>query len=258
MTIGVAGASPARAQVTNVPVTNANFENPGLPDNAATFAPSQGTIPGFFANSNQFPQTLHGVLDPDGAANGPLYAGDTPNGQYGAILIFADNGFGLITQELATTVQPNTVYTLTMDVGGRLNEPFPTIGAGDTGGNVRSYLSIDFTDAAGNPTGSPEAFASLTAAGASVVATRTAPTPGVTLSPWTIVYTTPATIPAAFLGKTVTFNFTSGDLGDPSNQTGNSALIDNIAVTTEPVPEPAAGLLGALGLMVLRRRHRVA
>jgi MYXO-CTERM domain-containing protein len=258
MAIGMAGASPAQAQVTVVPVNNANFENPGMVDNMATFSPTQNNTPGYFANSNAFPNTLHGVLDPNGDADGPLYEGDTPNGQYGAVLVFVDGGFGLITQQLATTVQPNTIYTLTLDVGGRTDEAFPTIGAGDTGGNIRTYLSIDMTDAAGNPTGSPEAFASLTAAGASIVASRPAPTPGFTLSSWSIVYTTPDTIPAAFLGKTVTFNFTSGDLGDPSNQAANSALIDNIAVSTQPGPEPAAGLLGAAALLVLRRRSRVA
>jgi hypothetical protein len=96
---GVASASP-------VLIVNAGFETPALDDSGVIFS-----APGWVTFGDA------GTFDPHAAA----FAAGAPEGENVA---FASRGVTLFSQVLAATAQANTLHTLTMLVGNRLDTPF--------------------------------------------------------------------------------------------------------------------------------------
>lgn len=191
-----------------LPVTNFGFETPNTPD--GTFSGSQTNgPPGWTAyndgptNSNRF----FGVWDPTGTTSFEL---PIPEGQQMGVL-FLDDALGLeagLEQTLVTQLQPNTRYTLSVEVGNFA----PSAGS-----------TWDFT-------GFPGYRVELLAGGNALVVDNN------TLSPAegqfllsTIVYDTGPTVPAQALGiRLVNLN----GLGVEVN-------FDNVMLDATPLPQVA-------------------
>lgn len=126
-----------------------------------------------------------------------------------------------------TTLQANTIYTLTIDVGDRTNTGF-------NGGEIR--LGYGGTGVTGD-------LGTNLLAATSVVNPTPADGGWVT---WTSTFETGAT--PAGLGQSLRIEFFSN---------GTQAVIDNVRLDASPVPEPGSlALMGLGGLCVLRRRRK--
>jgi hypothetical protein len=155
-----------------------------------------------------------------------------------------------VTQTLVGTgVLPNSTYTLIVACGDRIAQDFPTIDI-----RVGTVVSGVFTELAGG---------SLN---------FTAPTPDGTFSDATKIYTTGAIVPTGDLAVQLFSNgqdsatvggtpngLQSFTVTNDTTDSINDAFVafDNVQLDVTSVPEPASlGLLGAVGLLVLRRRGK--
>lgn len=106
-------ATPARAQITNIPISNFSFELTDVADNSVSsvvpnwtrsggaggvFDPGNGQYAGATGNNAALPGTAHG-------------------GQLGYI-----NSVGSFTSDAVTTSTASTLYTLTVALGNKLND----------------------------------------------------------------------------------------------------------------------------------------
>jgi len=121
--------SPARA--TLLTVQNAGFETPFLADNTFNVSspgPSGWSAYGTINHNNR----SIGAVNPTGST---LYPGGAPEGRNVGVVFLMDNPgnqsqfagieSGLV-QTLAATLQTNTRYTLTVEVGNMANDPSPS------------------------------------------------------------------------------------------------------------------------------------
>ena len=92
-----------------IPVVNAGFENPTLADGGSTpSAPGWVSIPA--GNSGiQNPTTL-------------IFPSEAPEGQNVAYINTLPNQTSILEQTLSTTIAPDIIYTLEVDVGRRLDQ----------------------------------------------------------------------------------------------------------------------------------------
>lgn len=131
---------------------------------------------------------------------------------------------GTFTQDLGVLAQTNTIYTVKVNVHDQIGGAFPTV------------LEVDLL------------------AGATVlddVDSFTAPPDGA-MSVYTATVTTGATVPTGNLSV----RLLSGG-GGTDGSTFATGIFDNVSITSQPVPEPAALALlgvGVVGLMQRRRR----
>jgi hypothetical protein len=108
---GLAGTDEISITVTPVPtelitVANSGFETPGLPDGGWTHStPSWAQISG-----------TSGIFNPTTAE----FPAGVPEGENSAYI----NG-GTLSQTITDTLVADSVYTLEVDVGNRMNKPFP-------------------------------------------------------------------------------------------------------------------------------------
>lgn len=227
--LGVLLISLGGARAEELFIQNSSFENPVTP--AATFSGTNNAAPPGWtisdASSGMQNFRYYGVWNP---ATTNSYTNGAPDGANVGV-VFLINSFNLtpggLQQTLATTVQPFTQYTLTVDVGNFAPEDSPT-------------PTFDF---AGFPGYRVELLA-----GGSVIASDNN-----TLAP----------AEGEFLTSTVTFttgaNPGSGSLGIRLlnlNGPGIEVNFDDVRLDATAVPEPSAVVLvAAAGLVVLRRRR---
>ena len=153
ITLAVAVAQPAHAVLIIVP--NASFENPNVADNTFTFSPA--TIPNWtFTHST----TTNGIIDsgvwdpvnadyPGSTGNNAALPGAAQGGQNAYIYLDQDTNTvpetligELTTAAPLTTIQSNTLYTLTVALG-RANDPAVPTGV-NTGDVEISLVSSGF------------------------------------------------------------------------------------------------------------------
>lgn len=148
--VAVGLLSAASASADSLPINNAGFETPALSASGYTFSiPGWNTAPAFRGNV--------GVFYP-GAAQ---YPGGIPEGNNVA---FSKGPW--ISQTLTSTLQPNTLYTLAVDVGYRSdNSVAPFIGYTISllAGNTVIATSSTTTPAAGQWITSFASYTSLAA-----------------------------------------------------------------------------------------------
>lgn len=128
-TLALVAASPARAELLTI--QNAGFETLFLADN--TFNVSSPGPAGWsaYGTINHNNRSI-GVVNPTGSL---LYPGGAPEGRNVGVVFLMDNAgnqsqfagieSGLV-QTLAATLQINTRYTLTVEVGNMANDPSPS------------------------------------------------------------------------------------------------------------------------------------
>ena len=200
------GAIAAPAKADAVAIQNASFEitNPLTSTCGPGCAFNSGPIPDWTITGQG------GSFQPNSAIlNLPL-----PDGT----IIAYSNG-GTISQTLAASLTPNTTYTLSVDVGFRLN------GAVD----VTNYSIALFAGST--------LLNSFSASNGII--------PIGTFADETVTYTTGATV-------------LPGDLSIVLTSDGQQADFDNVRLTASTVPEPSSLslLAGALGIMFLALRRR--
>ena len=242
--LGLAALGSGNAQALPVPVNNADFETQAVVDGGFDTNPT----PGWFHNNTG--GELSGINDPDAPNSGANFAGED---NYAAVLTNlgpADGGFGFYVQDIAASVQPNTRYTLSLQVGIRGDNGItaPAAGNGDNTGDVRTFLGLSGTGGGG-----PESVLHLTDVGGTLNAgLSSTPNPGLGgLVTWTVVVDTGAVVSNS--GNQLLIElYLQGPAGPIY-----SALFDDVSVDVSPVPEPASlGVLtGAAAVLAPRRRR---
>lgn len=131
---------------------------------------------------------------------------------------------GTFTQDLGVLAQPDTIYTVTVNVHDQIGAAFPSVLEVDLFAGTELLDDVD---------------------------TFTAPTTDGGMSVYTATVTTDATVPMGNLSV----RLLSG--GAPDGSTYATGIFDNVSITSQPVPEPAAlSLLGVGALALLRHRRR--
>lgn len=128
-TLAIVAVSPARAELLTV--QNAGFETLFISDNTFNVSspgPADWSAYGTINHNNR----SIGVVNPTGSL---LYPGGAPEGRNVGVVFLMDNAgnqsqfagieSGLV-QTLAATLQINTRYTLTVEVGNMANDPSPS------------------------------------------------------------------------------------------------------------------------------------
>lgn len=130
---------------------------------------------------------------------------------------------GTLTQNLGVLAQPNTIYTVTVNVHDQIGGAFPSVLEVDLFAGTELLADVD---------------------------TFTAPTDG-GRSVYTATVTTDATVPMGNLSV----RLLSGG-GGTDGSTYATGIFDNVSITSQPVPEPAALSLLGLAALCLGRRRR--
>lgn len=242
MTGGVIKAAP-------VLITNPDFET----DPAADPNGFNADKTGWGATFSGFGNRQSGTLDPGGLAGSPfvgennflqLHVEGNTGGAFDGVS-FVDGS------QTVTTIQSDSIYTLSVQVGSTSGTPFPgTVPANDTYvgfGGGPTILSRLVNNAAGTGLGET--------AGVTILSNTAAPVAPDTIATWTIVYQTNAA--PANLGQPVSIQFfiqtnTPGGIQE--------ALFDNVTLDVSPVPEPATAGIVAVGMLLAgcrRGRRRV-
>lgn len=218
--VGTVGLSHAASVV----IYNHSFE---LPDRPAGFggwdnATGHATY-GWIENGSG------GLVDVTGATQIAATPDATDGNQAialngGAMMMLLDSTYSPIATTV--TLQANTIYTLTFDVGDRTDTPFGggeiRFGYGGTGVAADIGTNLLTATSVTNPTPSNGGWAT-----------------------WTSTFQTGAT--PAGLGQALRIEFAVS---------GVQTVFDNVRLDASAVPEPSAMLLGALGTLLLLRRRR--
>jgi hypothetical protein len=223
LSIGIllAAASMARANM----ITNGGFESPSTANNDFS-APTGWTVQNGL-NDAMWICNMNGVWNA-----GRL--GVAPSSPTGEVQAYYVQQYAQFYQTLSTAVQPNTVYTLTSDVGAvKLGVPYefmaPTLTLGT--GNVFGQNLLTLVSSS-TPAPSPSSSAG-------------------DWKTWSYTFQTGATVPTANLRV---------DIYMPGYTEYRLAGLDNVSLTSSPIPEPstivllASGLIGLLAYAWRKRR----
>lgn len=268
-------ASPAWG--VPVAVDNHSFEDPYLTGNlpapyagdvpAGSF-PTGGTPAGwteYYPGGAAVPGSFRGVLNPGVQADYPpgdpaYFPLGCPDPDNAVLLYYSGAASGPefgVSQDLGVTLQPNTRYTLTVEVG--------NIGSGTA--LVEPYLSQGFYDLSGFPGYRIELVAGGVTIGQdnnTLVTAGTLGDPGSegTFQTSTLVVDIPGGHPQ--LDQTLTIRLISLNQADVPGVTGIEVDFDNVRLDATPLAAVpigpyatwiTAGLLGLLGFTALRRFH---
>jgi hypothetical protein len=210
-------------------VPNFSFELPALPNgannnggNGDTTAIANWTIAAPAGNTN------NGVYHPAGgfSSTNPLPAPADQN-QLAYLVPGASNTSSITTSASLGMISSNTVYTLTVALGNRNDNLFF-----DTGTYTIDLLANGVSVAESTRAGSAIAHG--------------------TFSDLSAIFTSPASGPLIGESLTIRLSATAGSAND-------EAILDNVRLTSAPVPEPAisALMVVAIAIFVLRQRSRV-
>lgn len=210
------------SQAASVSIFNHSFE---LPDRAPGF----GGEPGLGHATHGWIETGSGGLVDTTGQGRMVDTPDTDGNQAlalnnGAAMAFLDSTYSPIASTV--TLQANTIYTLTFDVGDRndLNFGGGEIRLGYGGTGIAADIGTNL----------------LTATSV------TNPTPGNgDWATWTSTFETGAA--PAGLGQALRIEFAVS---------GVQTVFDNVRLDASPVPEPSIAILSALGSLLLLRRRR--
>lgn len=160
------------------------------------------------------------------------------------------------------TIQPNTRYTLDLDVGHHAGNQFPAVGNADSSSNNTNNLQTRLV-ATGQTSFAGQGDVTLVSSTAGPIANGA-------LGHYTLIYETGANPTGNIGGGSLTGTtlyvqlFLTNGGGAPGSFNGGpyttnftQVMIDNVTLDVSPVPEPASlGLLGiaAVGLLARRRR----
>lgn len=217
----------ARSAGAVIPVTNFDFETGGLADGEYSLFGS-ATIPSGWTGVNMSPLPDYvGYFNPDdGAYIGTSGDPDSSSGTIGTmsgpnIFYFGSSGEGQgIEQTVPVTFDSGSIYQLTVSVGAR-------------DGGFMNPLRMELV------------------AGTTVVATMDALNPDLgSFSDYTLTYSA-GSASASLNGQALTIRLLETELND-----GTEVDIDNVRLTSQSVPEPAAAFIGAGGLLVAALRRR--
>ena len=239
-------ALPARAAVM-IPIVNPSFEDDTVAPNTFPVVPAV-SLPGWtavdpggiLASSNN----AVGVINPTGST---FYPGGAPDGDNAAIIFLGDN-IGTtpvsLTQVLTDSLQANTRYTLTVEVGniasGTGSPPFDVFGPFDLDGfpGYRVQLLAGGEVIAEDDN---ELFGSI---------------PEGTFATSVVEVTIPEAHPQ--LGEPLEVRLTNLNEEDTPEDPGIEVNFDNVRLDANEVPEPASSamLLACALYLCPRRPHR--
>jgi hypothetical protein len=228
------GTMAIDAQAANITISNPSFETPTVVSGSSMdVTGSAGTLTGWKDNSENIDTGWWQNWSVRNPASG--YIGTPPNGSQ----IASAYGAWWIHQDLATTFQANTTYTLTVSVGRQTrtdyNYGYYCIGLSDAS-QFRAGLA--YTGTSPDVTHGTDARVSTWSSGA-ISYSNTAPTFGQWITE-TLTYTTPAS--GGPVGQPITVWVGTPYLGS------RFCEFDNV-VLTSAVPEPGTLALLAIGLV---------
>jgi hapalindole H/12-epi-hapalindole U/12-epi-fischerindole U synthase len=217
--------SATNAIAVDVPVLNFSFENPGTAPNTFTggmnFGPANWQV---YNTGNTDGDRYFGVWNPTGTTS---YLDPIHGSNIGVVFLqnttnIAEAG---LRQTLGITLQPNTAYTLTVDVGNFAPQPGPFEFTGFPGYRV-DLLAGNTLLASDNNTLAPGEGRFLTT---------------------NVVFDAPAN--HAALGQSVVIRLVN------LNGPGTEVNFDNVRMDASPVPEPVGMVALAGGVLLLVRRR---
>ena len=238
--LAVAAVGGMSAKALAVSVANPSFEAPvtgGFTDDGQTSI-SHSTNWGwsyFFADTTD---------DHDAGVQVNTNAGITSPSPDGTPQDGWVNGNGNYLYQDLGALQPNTTYTLTVDVAAPGTGNYA--GFNPAGGGSAANAETDLLELLNNPTDPQPTVGSVAVTGSALNSVSVTPTAGLWTPNNTVTYTTGASV--------------SGDLTILLEQTSAGAheqgIFDNVRLTATAVPEPASmGLLCLGSLLALRRRR---
>jgi hypothetical protein len=236
--VALSAGFAATARATAVSIVNPGFESDAAADGGAVAAAIGWNLGGSDSFSNF-------TYDPPAAAGNATnakntFAGDTNNfllSNGGDSANSGATGFTNVTQVIPTaTIQPNTRYTLSLDVGNLIGPTvFPAVTSGDV---VTDHLQTRLVLNGGGPL-SGNADTSLVSSTAHAVASGD-------VDNFTLIYETGAN--PANIGNDLYIQLVASKSVPGGSIT--QVMFDNVSLDMSPVPEPASALASA-GLLLL-------